>query len=256
MAIHFYLSAFPIEALIASELDPVQFGSYMATGSKKGSDELIIFAEVEGGFGKDFDWKHAQEKCVSHPNGDPKHSVYLSVYRTLEQTPLSVFGSLYLTTRDGRSLKLDKESETTLPKRQDFYVYQELCPLKPLIISRLDPGAFAKNITAKQNLVRVPKIMFSDLKRPNLDDPINTGNTGGFLLNKKAHYLGCISSVSDMEGKANKTFDRSHVESFSFQTIASGVYLGDGKDLVRYPMPDIDTIKKQDYDWGRSALMY
>ena len=67
MAIHYYLSVFPMEALIASQLDPTQFGSYMATGSKKGSKEQIIFIEVEGGFGTDFDWKDAEARCVPHP---------------------------------------------------------------------------------------------------------------------------------------------------------------------------------------------
>ena len=256
MAIHYYLSVFPIEALIASELKPAQFGSYMATGSKKGSDELIIFAELEGGFESTFDWKYAKEKCVAHPNGDPKHSVYLSVYRTLEQTPLSAFGSIYLTTRDGRSLELKRSPKPEPLKDREFFVYQELCPLKPLIVSRLKPERFAENLTDPKNLVHVPKILFADLKTPNLDDMENTGNTGGFLLNKKSHFLSCVVSISDKAGKANKTFDRSHVESFSFQTIQSGLYLGDGKELVMYPMPKIDAIKKRDYDWGRSALMY
>ncbi len=256
MAIHYYLSAFPMEALIASELEPAQFGSYMATGSKKGSDELIIFAELEGGFGKDFDWKYAEKNCVSHPNGDPKHSVYLSVYRTLENIPLSAMKSIYLTTRDGRSLELKQQDSAQVPTGRDFYVYQELCPIKPLIVSKLSPADFAHNLTDKKNLVSVPKILFADLKTPNLDDPENTGNTGGFLLNKKAHFLSCISSISDTAGKENKTFDRSHVESFSFQTIDSGIYLGDGKDLLMYPMPGVEAIKKEYYDWGRSALLY
>lgn len=256
MAIHYYLSAFPIEALIASELEPQQFGAYMATGSKKGSDELIIFAEIEGGFGSDFDWTIAEQKCVSHPNGDPKHSVYLSVYRTLERIPLSAVGDLYLTTRDGRSLQLTRSSEAALPADRDFFVYQELCPLKPLIVSRLNPEKFAKDLTEPKSLVQVPKILFADLKAPNLDDPENTGNTGGLFLNKKAHFLSCIASISDEKGKANKTFDRSHVESFSFQTIDSGIYLADNKNIVVYPMPAVEEIKKRDYDWGRSALFY
>lgn len=256
MAIHYYLSVFPMEALIASELEPVQFGSYMATGSKKGSDELIIFAEIAGGFGKEFDWKYAEKHCVSHPNGDPKHSVYLSVYRTLENIPPKAMRSLYLTTRDGRSLELSREESPEIPQGRDFYVYQELCPIKPLIVSRLSPVEFAKNLTDKKNLVSVPKILFADLKAPNLDDPEKTGNTGGFLLNKKAHFLSCVAAVSDKAGKENKTFDRSHVESFSFQTIDSGVYMGDGKELVMYPMPGVEEIKSKFYDWGRSALLY
>ncbi len=108
MKIHYYLTLFPVEALIASQLTPVQFGSYMATGSKKGSFENIIFIELTGEFGDYFDWKYAHEKCVPHGNGNPKNSLYLSVYRTLEHIPFSVMDTLYLTTRDGRTLPLEK----------------------------------------------------------------------------------------------------------------------------------------------------
>jgi len=256
MAIHYYLSAFPMEALIASELEPKQFGSYMATGSKKGSDELIIFAEIEGDCTPEFDWNYAKEKCIPHPNGDPKHSVYLSVYRTLEYTPLKAFGSLFLTTRDGRSLELTPDANARDPSGRDYYLYQELCPIKPLIVSRLDPEKFASYMTNQKNHVYTPKLIFSNLKTPNFEDPENTGHTGGFLFNKKGHFLSCIASISDPQGKANKTFDRSHVESFSFQTIEDAVYVGDGTELLIYPMPSVDEIKKIDYDWGRSALLY
>ena len=254
MGIHYYLSAFPMEALIASELDAHQFGSYMATGSKNGSDELIIFAEIEGNCGKEFDWKYAEEKCVSHSNGDPKHSVYLSVYRTLENIPLTAIGSVYLTTRDGRSLELKQSKAAHDHPVLDYFVYQELCPIKPLIVSRLNPAEFTAYMTDKKNHVHIPRLMFADLRSPNLDDPEKTGNTGGFLLNKKAHFLSCIASISGE--KANKTFDRSHVESFSFQTIGAGIFIGDGKELLSYPMPGIEKIKNIDYDWGRSALLY
>ena len=64
MSIHYYLSVFPMEALIASQLDPSLFATYMATGSKKGSQERIVFFEIEGGFGSDFDWKHRVDLIV------------------------------------------------------------------------------------------------------------------------------------------------------------------------------------------------
>ena len=108
MTTHYYLSLFPTEALIASQLEPEQFGSYMAIGSRKGSAEQIMFAELEPGFGTDFDWEFAQAKCIPHETGEPKNSLYLSVYRVLEHAPLDRIGALYLTTRDGRSLKLEK----------------------------------------------------------------------------------------------------------------------------------------------------
>lgn len=253
---HYYLSIFPIETLIASQLEPEQFGAYMATGSKKGSAEQIIFIEIEGNFGDVFDWKYAEEKCISHPNGDPKHSVYLSVYRTLEHIPLDKLGRMYLTTRDGRVLGLDRDTYKGSIDNRKYYIYHELCPVTPVIASVQSPGKFASTITDSKAKVSVPKIVFTDMKVPDFDEPEHTGNIGSMYDNKVPHVLNCIASVTAGEGKNNKTIDRSHVESFSFQVIENGVYIGDGNELLEYRMPDMETVKKTAYDWGRSAMLY
>ena len=256
MSLNYYLSVFPTEALIASELGPDQFGAYMATGSKKGSAEQIIFFDLEGDFDSVFDWDYAKEKCVPHPNGNPKHSVYLSVYRTLENIPMEKLGRMYLTTRDGRVMPLEKDIYRETINGRNFYLYQELCPVNPVIASILDPEDFAKNITNQDRKVYVPKIIFADMKVPDFENPKNTGNLGSMYDHKISHVLNCISSVTGDKQKSNKTVDRSHVESFSFQIIGNGIYVGDGSDLLEYKLPDLDIIKKDYYDWGRSALLY
>ncbi|MBT3275882.1 MAG: hypothetical protein HN368_22225 [Spirochaetales bacterium] len=254
MAIHYYLSVFPMEALIASQLDPAQFGAYMATGSKKGSKEQIIFIEVDGGFGEVFDWKLAKDNCVPHPNGDPKHSLYLGVYRILERTPIKSFRSMYLTTRDGRTIELEKK-EYVQPENEGrgYFVYQELCPSNPVIVSRLAPGAFGKYMTSDTNKVSMPTLAFTDLKVINFDDRENTGNIGSLYDNKVPHLMQCISEVTSGEMKTNKTLTRTHVESFAFQTIDHGIFVSNGEEICMYRMPSIEEIKKIDYDWGRSA---
>jgi len=256
MSLHYYLSIFPTEALIASQLKPEQFGAYMATGSKKGSAEQIIFIETEGDFGTDFDWGYAGKKCVAHPNGNPKHSVYLSVYRTLEKIPLDKLGNMYLTTKDGRVLLLKKDDYRESINGRNYYIYQELCPVSPVIASIQDPEDFSRDITDPEQKIYMPKIVFADMKVPDFDNPEHTGNIGSMYDNKGAHVLNCIASVTGDKGKKNKTVDRSHVESFSFQVIGNAVYIGDGKSLLEYKMLSIDEIKKTNYDWGRSALLY
>lgn len=256
MSLNYYLSIFPTEALIASQLEPEQFGAYMATGSKKGSAEQIIFIEVEGGFDGEFDWKYAEEKCIAHPNGNPKHSVYLSVYRSLENIPLDKMGGMYLTTRDGRVLLLEKDIYRESINGRKYYLYQELCPVNPVIASVLDPEDFSKNITDSGKKVYVPKIIFTDMKVPDFDKVNQSGHLGSMYDNKISHVLNCISSVTGDKGKTNKTVDRSHVESFSFQIIGNAVYVCDGSDILEYKFPGIEKIKKENYDWGRSALLY
>jgi hypothetical protein len=256
MDIRFYLSVFPTEAFIASQLDPKQFGTYMATGSKKGSAEQIIFCEVTPGFDGPFDWEYAKEKCVPHSYGDPKHSVYLSVYRVLEHVPIDSIESMFLTTRDGRTLELKKDVYIAPDnKAKGFYVYQELCPVPPVIVSRLAPAEFGEYMTNPDQKVSMPKIIFADLKIIDFDHPDRTGNIGSIYDRKIPHLLECIAAVTSDEEKTNKTLTRTHIESFSFQTINNAVYTTDGKTLAMYSMPNVEELKKIDYDWGRSALI-
>lgn len=254
MAIHYYLSIFPMEALIASELDPQQFGAYMATGSKKASAEFIIFAEVEGEFKSDFDWKYAKDRCKPHPGGEPKHSVYLSVYRAFEHIPAKAFKSLYLTTRDGRTLGLEK-SKYEAAENKDFYVYQELCPTDPMVVSSLAPPDFADYLTDKESKIYVPGIIFTDVISINFDDPEHTGNIGGIFSKNLDHLKNCIQAVKDEPGKKSKTVDRSHVESFSYQLINNGIYIKTKDDFIMYKMLSKGEIEEKAYDWGRSALI-
>lgn len=250
---HFYLSVSPIEALIASQLEPEQFGQYMAIGSKNGSYERIMFIEVTGGFGDHFDWKYAEERCVSHPSGEPKHSVWLGVYRVLEHVPLSVMLAMYLTTKDGRSLKL--EPTDALPENsRPFYVYQELAPLTPLVVSALPPADFAQFMTDPHNYVSVPSVVFSDLKVVDFDDPERTGNIGGAYDRNLEHLKSCVHAVTSTPDKPNKNVERS-VSSFSYQIIQDGLYVGNGNGVVHFPMPDLETIRRDHYDWGRSAMV-
>ena len=243
-----------MEALIASELEPASFGTYMATGAKKGSAEQIIFIEIEGEFGNYFNWDHARKQCVPHPNGEPKNSVYLSVYRTLEHIPLDQLESMFLTTRDGRTLALQKSEYQDIEK-DDYYVYQELCPVQPVIVSGLNPIEFGHYMTREDKNINVPRLVYTDLKKIDLDNPDQTGHIGSLYDRKIGHLKSCINQVTGENPKKNKTLDRTHVESFAFQIISHGLYVSDGDDICMYRMPATDEIKRIDYDWGRSAQL-
>jgi hypothetical protein len=254
MSIHYYLSVFPMEALIASQLDPAHFGSYMATGSKKGSQERVIFIEVEGGFSENFDWKYAEEKCVPYPDGDPKHSVYLGVYRILERVPLDALGTMYLTTRDGRSIGIEKSDyEWKANANTVYYVYQELCPLSPVIVSSLAAKEFGAYLNNPESKVFVPTILYADLKVIDLNDRVHTGNIGSLYDGKIPHLTQCISEITGPDMKTSKTLTRTNVESFHFQTINYGLYVSSSAGICMYKMPTLDEIKEINYDWGRSA---
>jgi hypothetical protein len=254
MKTRYYLSLFPVEALIASQLDPEQFSYYMAYGSKKGTLENLIFAEVEGGFGQSFDWGYAEKKCVPHSDGRPKNSLYMSVYRALELMPADKIGNIYLVAGDGRSLKLSRGSWHDTPSASGYRVYQELCPLRPLVVSALEPAAFAAYLTDPAHKTAVPKILFADVKTIDVNETA-TGNIGRAYGHNQEHLAECAAAVTSGREKKNKIVSRSHVDRFTYQVIKSGIFLGDGKELLYYPMPDAETLRKENYDWGRSAMI-
>jgi hypothetical protein len=254
MQTHFYLSFSPIEALIASQLDPDAFGRYMAIGTRNGSREYIMFIELSGEFGDVFDWDYARSRCIAHTDGSPKHSLWMSVYRVLEHVPLEVMGTMYLTTQDGRTLDLEPSQQFS-PSVRPFRVYQELTPLTPLVVSSLSPADFASYMTDPVHHVSVPRVIFADLKVINFDDPRITGNIGGAYDRNLDHLRQCVQEVSDNLQKPNKNVERS-VSSFSFQIIGEGVFVGDRQGLLSYGMPDLTTIRRDHYDWGRSAMLF
>ena len=251
--IRYYLSLFPAEALVASQLDPNQFGSYMAVGTNKSTSEQLIFAEVEGDFGSDFDWSYAKEKCVEHSDGSPKNSLYLSIYRTLEMVPIKQIKALYLTTRDGRSLKLDPCDGEAATTEREYHVYQELCPMSPLVVSRMEPADFIKLMTDRANKINVPKLLVADLKVIDFDNLDSTGNIGALYDRNIRHLKACIDELRADENKQNKTINRSHAESFSFNVISTGLTLGDKDGVLSFELPDADTLEREHYDWARSA---
>ena len=244
-----------MEALIASQLEPEEFGSYMAIGSRKGSHENFIYMSLEGNFGDYFDWKYAKEKCVSNRSGKPKHSVYLSVYRALEHIPIDVIGSLYLATRDGKVLELEPGDYKVTENHAEYFVYQELCPISPTVVSILNPTDFARYLTGGNHKIYVPRVIFADLKVIDFSDPEHSGNIGGIYDRKIGHLKDCIEELASFPDKMNKTFTRSSIESFSYQVINMGFYLADSENIRIYPMKSIEELTERHYYWAKSAYI-
>jgi hypothetical protein len=251
MTTYYYLSLFPMEGLVASQLEPDKFGAYMALGSRKGSAEQLIFAELKAPFGDAFDWDYADKRCVPHEDGTPKNSLYLSVYRALERVPLDMIERIYLTTRDGRTLAL--ESAEVPADKRPFYLFQELCPITPLVVSRLNPLDFTKLITNPENKLHVPHIVFADLKVVNFDTFSDTGHVGMLYDRNIRHLKTCVDEVLAGKGKDCKVIDRSHVAAFGFQVIGQGIYVGDHGELTFFRMPDLQELEHDHYEWARSA---
>ena len=94
MSTYLYLSVMP-ETLVASMLSPKKFGTYLAVGSQQKLPRETMFFSLKPDFRNDkFDFSLIDEKCIPHSDGRPKKSLYLGIYRVLENIPLSAIEKL------------------------------------------------------------------------------------------------------------------------------------------------------------------
>jgi len=224
-----------------------------------------------------FDIAQAQKSCVPHEDGRPKHSVYVSTYRVLERIPLEAIGDLWLVTRDGRGLCLNRSDP---PEKSDaqYHLYQELCPVHPLIASSLDAGDFSRFITDPEVTVSVPRICFAEMELGRLaddpaagdasnlpyhniqhirdwlaDDPA-AGDASNLPYHNIQHIRDCLIEIG-MQGKTTKTVNRIHHEHIPYRCVKSGFFVGDHTQLVHYPFPSREEMEQQHHYWWRSAML-
>jgi hypothetical protein len=254
VAIHLYLSALP-EALVASLLPPDEFGPYLAVGTEKRSRGPAIYFDVDRGLPSDwFDLHDIERRCVPHADGEPKHSVYLSIYRVLERVPPEAIGDLHLATADGRVLRLAPSPAVT-PFPQRFFPYREICPVNPTIVSTLDPKEFAAFITGGNDGIRIPRIVFADLRVGELADNPGTGTIRDLPYLRVEHLRDCLIELRKAPGKATKTVDRMRPADFPYRTVQNGFFLADARQMRYYPFPNWDSLQREHYEWWRSASM-
>jgi hypothetical protein len=253
MAIHLYLMCFRTDALVASQLNAEEFGAYMAVGTRKKTLGNLVFFEIDPTFrSPELHLDQVEAKCQSHPDGTPRHSKYMSLYRVMERVPLSAYGKLHLTTRDGRVLSLDGQKYEEQNSANGPYMYAELCPLTSRVVTRLSPGAFIRRITDPATTVYVPRIFFAQTK-VSLDAD---GRLASYLpYRNPAHIEDCLQEVEQLPNKLGKTVERNPPLVAFYRTIDSGFYLGDATGIRFYAYPDVTELEEQHHPWWRSASM-
>jgi hypothetical protein len=250
---YIYLTATP-EALIASMLPPEEFGAYLSTGTKKRNKGQALFFEVDlAQIEKLIDMNSLNKRCVPKPDGKPKSSVYLSVYKVLEMIPLGALKSLYLTTDNGNTLELQKSDyDVSKEIEGNLYLFQELCPVTPLVASQLAPSAFLKRLTDGSIPIVVPKLFFVDLKLGKLStDPLK-GSIENLPYTNVGHLRDCLEILKGEYEKHMKTVQRVFSGSLLYRTIESGFYIGSKDEIIFYPYPDMSELENINYIFFRS----
>jgi hypothetical protein len=248
---YLYLSITP-ESLVASHLPPSEFGNYLAIGTRKRLRGQAIFLELNPAKVPNLPLDYMNERLVPYANGEPKRSVYLSIYRVLENVPIEAMLNLYLVTDDGKVLEL-KSGPFPLDKQDIIHLYQQFNPISTRVASKLSPPEFIAFLTDTEKPVSAPSIFMAELKLNKLsrhpEAPIHD-----LPYPNPDHLKDCLSSLMLSEHRLTKTVIRQFKGELSYRTIKTGFFVGNQDDYLHYAFPSIDELEGPYYSWWRSAL--
>lgn len=252
MSKYIYLTCNP-EALVASMLPPEGFGMYLSTGTKKRNKGQNIFFEVDlGQIEGLIDMESLNKRCVAKEDGSPKSSVYLSVYRVLEMIPVSALKSLYLTTDHGCVLELKRaEYDKGRESVNALHLYQELCPVTPLVVSDMPAAVFLSKLTDGSGNIKLPKLFFVDLKLGELATNPLGGSAEHLPYPNIGHMRDCLEILRGEYEKHMKTVQRVFSGTLLYRTIETGFYVGAKDDMVFYPYPSMKELEDINYEFFR-----
>jgi len=227
---------------------------YLSTGTKKRNKGQTIFFEVDlGQIERIIDMDSLNKRCVPKEDGSPKSSVYLSVYRVLETIPTSALKSLYLTTDHGCVLELKRASyDKSKEARNALHLYQELCPVTPLVASELAPSAFLKRLTDGSQPIVLPKLFFVELKLGELATNPLGGSAEHLPYQNVGHLRDCLEILKGEYEKHMKTVQRIYSGLLLYRTIETGFYVGAKDDMAFYPYPTMSELENINYEFFRA----
>jgi hypothetical protein len=254
---HLYMIVFPVNALVASQLDPTEFAQHYTVGSAKHYQGKVIFAEVDIKFRDPyFEIDHYLDLTVPHPDGKPKKTKFISSYAVLEHVDLKALKNLYLVTVNGKSLEISPKPYTAVNEPGLVRIYQEITPLSNLVASTLDQRAFGRYLTSETKSKGAPKICFTQYEfnvsefleknknREMMYSPIpetNPARLYEYLMELKANPMKQTKTIS-----LNTTLLEA-----SYALVRHGFWFAEKNELFFYPMPSREELENKYYDWWR-----
>ncbi len=249
---------YPNHALIASQLEPEDFGKYYSVGSARYYTGKMVFLEVDISFRNDyFPIDKYLELTVEHPDGSPKMTKFIKSYRVLEHLDLDSILACYAVTVSGETLKLEGVDYEVSSHPHKLKIIQELNPIELLIATTFDHDEFAKYMTDPENPRGCPKLFYTELDF-DVDSFLDTWEENPFVppplpgVHPKKLQV-TLSALRDAPEPRTKSIGiQSIFDKVSYRLIRNGFFLCDGERLKHFPMPSESELRRQHYDWWKS----
>lgn len=255
---HLYLILFPNEALVSSQLTPEEFGKHYSVGSPRHFTGKVIFVEVDINYRHEYFQIDAQlANTESGIAGRPKRTKFVKSYRVLEHMDFSALRKLYLVTTDGAVLGLDQDAQPAdYGEKSRIQLYQEICPLRLLVASNLDPREFGHYITEETWSKGAPRIFFTqyaiDVEAMVASNEVRGFNMGPLPNVNPTNLPTALKELQDDPSKKTKTVSLNpNLDFVSYKAIKRGFWFSNGSDTIFYRMPDLDELHHKHYSWWR-----
>jgi len=254
---HLYMIVFPINALVASQLEPKEFGEHYTTGGFKHFSGKMIFAEIDINFRDDyFEIDKYLDLTVPYEDGSPKKTKFIKSYAVLEHVDLNAIHTLHLCTTNGKVLSIPAAEYTAVNEPGLIRTYQEVTPLDTLIVSTLDQREFGKFITTKTTSKGAPKICFTQIEFNIPEFKENNKNLEIFHIELPGvnpyRMYDCISELERHPEKTNKTVGLgSLLRDISYKFLRHGFWFADKDTLKFFPMPSVAELEDKYFYWWK-----
>lgn len=254
---HLYMIVFPINALVASQLEPERFGEHYTMSSAKHFSGKVIFAEIDINFRNDyFDLERYLSLTVPHEDGSPKRTKFVSSYKVLENVDLKAIQKLFLVTVNGKVLPIEPAEYTAYNEPGLIRIYQEICPLETLVASTKDQREFGKFITTETRSKGAPKICFTQIEF-NLDEFFRQNkNKDIFTIElpdvNPYRFYECIMEIKNNPEKLTKTISLGSIlRDISYKFLRHGFWFASGDELKFFPMPTERELENKYFYWWK-----
>jgi hypothetical protein len=135
----------------------------------------------------------------------------------------------------------------------EMHLYQEIAPVHPRVVSTLGPSEFYDLLSdPARSMVTVPALCFVELTLGGLAADPESGSAQGLPYSNIDHYRECLIELRT-KTVVIKMVDRIHRTAFHFRSVKSGYYLGNAGELLYFPMPSSEILRREHYQWWRSA---
>lgn len=254
---HLYLILAPTQALVASQQTPEQFAVHFRAGSTRFYEGKMIFAEVDVDFRHPyFDIDSGLAGLITHEDGRPKATKFISSYRVLEHIAIDSIKRLFLTTAEGYVVGLSDAPHEAAHPGGVFRVFAEIAPLRMLVLSTFNFIEFGRYITHPAYGKGAPKLFYTQIEldadhfleaveaRPMMVSPI-----------RGLHPSLLRDALRELAGNADKrvkglSLDAS-LETISYRQIRHGFMFASQDEGKFFPMPTMEEIKRQNERfWG------